>query len=152
MQKLNCDFLKVAESKCTNTATFKWSTKGKNQESENNHNNYKREGLLDPNPINPRFTHTIQITECYLKGWIEANKWQTYSMQTNHFEVFSSVTDQLTALYSFTGWPLITPAVFMLEIFAYGMRLLDLPEIQFHFFQKQAIPTIICTFIQQGEF
>lgn len=68
MQKLNCDFLKVAESKCTNTATFKLSTKGKNQESENNHNNYKREGLLDQNPINPRFTHTIQITECYLKG------------------------------------------------------------------------------------
>lgn len=47
---------------------------------------------------------------------------------------------------------MITPAVFMLEISAYGMRLLDLPEIQFHFFQKQAIPTIICTFIQQGEF
>lgn len=47
---------------------------------------------------------------------------------------------------------MITPAVFMLEIFAYGMRLLDLPEIQLHFFLKQAIPTTICTFIQQGEF
>lgn len=51
----------------------------------------------------------------------------------NHFEVFSSVTDQLTALYSFTGWPLMTPAVFMLEIFAYSIRSLHLPEIQFRF-------------------
>lgn len=51
----------------------------------------------------------------------------------NHFEVFSSVTDQLTALYSFTGWPLMTPAVFMLEIFAYSIRSLHLTEIQFRF-------------------
>lgn len=124
MHKLNCDFLKVAESKCTNTTTSKWNTEGKNQESENNHNKYKG-SLLDPNRINQGITQLNVIW----KEWIEADdKWQMYSMQKITLKCFPH-----SQINCFTGWPLMTPAVFMLEIFAYSIRSLHLPEIQFRF-------------------
>lgn len=106
MHKLNCDFLKVAESKCTNITTSKWNTEGKNQESENNHNKYKG-SLLDPNRINQGITQLNVIW----KEWIGADdKWQMYSMQKITLKCFPH--SQINWLHCIASqgdlwWPLL---------------------------------------------